>query len=115
MPKAEMDAGAKGDVPVRPPREIEMFGPLVRGGIEVGCDQHGHDLVTALETYTANLRILAREARLREIHWRDETQELLDREIGAVPVLFEPVPQCRIFHELKDRAADEVGGGLVAG
>src|SRR5690349_11472837 len=114
MAKAEMDASAEGDMPVRPPPKIEPFRMLVRGRIEIGGGQQGHDLVAALEPDAAKLDVLAHEARLGELHRRDEAQEFLDRDIGSSPILFQPVAQTRILQKLVDRARDEMRRGLVS-
>ena len=52
-----MDAGAEGNVVVRPAREVELLGRDVGGRIHVGGRQHGHDLIAAFEqefVYTGN-------------------------------------------------------------
>ncbi len=113
MAQAEMNAGAEGHVPVRPPREIELLGMGICGRVVVGGSQHGHDLIAMSQLHAAQLRVPANEARLAELHRRDEAQELLDREIRAPPIRLQPVPQRRILQELVDRAADQMAGGLV--
>ena len=52
-----MDAGAEGDVVVRPAREIELLGRGVCRRIHVGRRQHGHDLVATLEPDAAQVHI----------------------------------------------------------
>src|SRR5690349_22878132 len=61
--EAEMNAGAEGEMPVRPPREVETFGMLVGRGIEIGRRDHGHDLIAALQRDPLDLDILAHIAR----------------------------------------------------
>ena len=68
-----------------------------------------------LQPDAAEFDILAHVARLGELHRRDEAQKLLDREVDAAPVCFEPVAQIRVFQKLIDRSADQVRGGLVPG
>jgi hypothetical protein len=113
MAEAKVNAGAEGDVPVRVPPKIEPLGMLVGGRIQIGSSEHGHDPVAALEPHAAKLHVLAHEARLGELHRRDEAQEFLDREIGAVPVLFEPIAEFGVLQELINRTADEMRGGLM--
>src|SRR5215813_15479915 len=66
--EAEMNPGTEGDVPVRSPREIERLGLLIRLRVEVRGRQHGHDLVVFAQPYTAELNVLAHDARLGELH-----------------------------------------------
>src|SRR5262245_14891508 len=86
--QAEMNAGAKGDMPVRSALEIKLLRIRVGVRIEVCCHQHGNDLITLLQPDTAELEVPTDVARLRELHRREEPQEFLDREIGSTPVFF---------------------------
>src|SRR6516225_8374524 len=113
MTKAEMDAGAERDMPVRPPLEIELLGMRVGVRIEVRGRQHRHDLVALLQTHAAEFDVPADVARLGELHWRYEAQKFLDRETGSAPVLFEPVAQARIAHELVHGSADQMRRRLM--
>src|SRR5262245_291144 len=113
MAKAEMNSGAESDMPVWLALEIELLRMDIGVRIEVRGRQHRHDPVTLLQLDTAELDILSYIARLGELHRRDETQKLLDRQAGAVPVLLQPVAQASVFQELMDRAADQMGGRLV--
>src|SRR5262245_46006174 len=45
MAETEMDAGAEGEVPVRPPREIELLGLRIGLRIEIRGGEHRHDAV----------------------------------------------------------------------
>src|SRR5215510_2425938 len=114
MAKAEMNSGAEGDMPVWLALEIELFRIDISVRIEVRGRQHRHDPVALLQPDTAELDILAHIARLGELHGRDETQEFLDGQAGAAPVLLQPVTQASVLQELMDRAADQMRGGLVA-
>ena len=78
---------------VRVPLEVELFRRLVGPGVGVGRGDHDHDLVALFQLDAVEPEILAHIARLGELHWRHEAQELLDREVGAGPVLLEPVAQ----------------------
>src|SRR5690348_13973710 len=89
--QAKMDAGTEGDVPVRPPFEIELFRMLVRFRIEVRSGQHGHDLVTLLQPGAAKVHVLSHEARLGELHRGNEAQKFLDGEVGAAPIRCQPI------------------------
>ena len=97
MAKAEVNAGAERDVAVRPAAQIDMLRVLVCGGVDVGGHQHRHHQIAALQRHAAQLHVVAHEARLGELHRRDEAQEFLDREVGAAPVLFQPVAQSGCF------------------
>src|SRR5262249_1713448 len=66
-----------------------------------------------LQPDTAELGVLAHVARLGELHGRDETQEFLDGQTGAIPVLLQPVAQPRVLQELMNRPADQMCGRLV--
>jgi hypothetical protein len=97
MTKAKMNSSAEGDMPVWLALEIELLRMDVGVRIEVRSRQHRHDLVALLQLDSAELDILAHIARLGELHGRDETQELLDGQAGAVPVFLQPVAQARVF------------------
>src|SRR5262245_41093144 len=103
MPEAEMDAGSESDMPVRPPCEFKTFGMLISSGVIVGRTKHRHDFVALPQPNAAKLRVSPNEPRLRELHRRDETQELLDSQVGALPVLRQPVAQLVIFQKLEHR------------
>ena len=64
MAKAEMNPGPEGDVSVRSPLKIELFGMLVCLRVHIGGRHHGHDPVALLQPDAAKLRILSHEARL---------------------------------------------------
>ena len=83
--QAEMDSGAERDMPVRPSLEIGLFRMVVRPRIEVGGDQHGHDLLALLQPHVAELHVLAHEARLDELDGGHESQEFLDGLVGPAP------------------------------
>src|SRR5262249_12441385 len=106
MAEAEVNSGAEGDMPVRLSPEIEFLGMDICLRIEVRGRKHWHDPVALLERDPAKLDVLAHEARLGELHRRDEPQEFLDRQIGPAPILFQPVAEAGIFQKLMDRTAD---------
>src|SRR5215469_16772486 len=91
MTETEMDPCPEGNMAVGPSLKIELFGEHVCCRIQVGGYQHGHDLVAALEPDTAQLHVLPDEARCRELHRRDKPQELLDCQVGSIPILCQPV------------------------
>src|SRR5262249_32300867 len=113
MAKAKMNSGAESDMPIWLALEIELFRIDIGVRIEVGGCQHRHDPVALLQLHTAELDVLADVARLGELHGRDETQEFLDRQAGAVPVLLQPVAQAGVLQELISGAADQMRGRLV--
>src|SRR5262245_4161787 len=113
MPKAKVNSGAEGDMPVWLALEIELLRMDIGMRIEVRGRQHRHDPVALLQLDSAELDILAYIARLGELHGRDETQELLDGQAGAVPVLLQPVAQASVLQELMDRATDQMSGRFV--
>ena len=88
MPQTEMNAGAEGDMPVRPALEVKLLRMRIGLRIEVRGHQHGNDLLALLQPDTAELEVPADVARLGELHWRKEPQEFLDSEIGPAPVFF---------------------------
>ena len=94
--------------------KIEPLRMRIGRGIHVGGRQHRHDPLALLHDDAAEIDVAAHIARLGELHRGEETQEFLDREIDAAPVLLEPVAQIRVFQELVHGAADQVRGGLVA-
>src|SRR5262249_56201989 len=108
VPEAEMNAGAKGDMPVRSALEIKLLRMPIGMRIEVCCHEHGNDLLAPLQPDTAELEVPADLARLGALHRREEPQEFLDREIGPTPVFFQPVPKGGILQQLMHRAADEM-------
>ena len=63
MAEAKMDSGAEGDMPVRPPLEIEPLRLRIRLRIQIGRDDHGHDLVALLQANTLELDVVAHIAR----------------------------------------------------
>src|ERR1700739_1658756 len=63
MAEAKMDSGAEGDMPVRPPLEIEPFRLRVRLRVQIGRDNHGHDLVALAQANALKLDIVAHVAR----------------------------------------------------
>ena len=69
--------------------------------VHVGGRQHRHDLSPFVRRTPPRSTSLRTIARLGELHRRDEAQELLDGEIGAAPVLFEPVAQLGILQSSK--------------
>ena len=62
----------------------------------------------------AELHVVTRKARLGDLHRRDETQELLDGEVGAAPIR-QRASRARLglLQQLEDRSADQVRGGLA--
>src|SRR5215203_3489082 len=108
MPEAEMGARSESDMPVRPPCELKPFGMLICSGVMVGRTKHRHDLVALPQPNAAKLGVSPNETRLGELHRRDETQELLDGQVGALPVLCQPVAQLVIFQKLEHRSTDEM-------
>ncbi len=70
--EAEMNPGAEGDVAVRLSREIELFRMSVGFRIEVCRRQHGHDFLARPDPDAAKLNLPPREARLGELHRRNE-------------------------------------------
>src|SRR5882757_8883061 len=113
MTEAKMNSGAERDMPVWLALEIEPLRMDIGVRIEVRSRQHRHDPVALLQLDTAELDILAHVARLGELHGRDEPQEFLDGQAGAVPIFLQPVAQARVFQELMDRAADQMRSRLV--
>src|SRR5262249_1501188 len=70
VPEAEMNAGAKGDMPVRAALEIKLLRMPIGMRIEVCCHEHGNDLLALLQPDTAELEVPADVARLGELHRR---------------------------------------------
>ena len=68
VPEAEMDPGAKRQVAIGSPREIERFGVRVGVGVHVGRRQHGHDPVALFQLNPAELDIASDEARLAKLY-----------------------------------------------
>src|SRR5215510_14054926 len=115
MAEAEMNAGAKRNVPVRLAIEIELFGMRIGGRIHIGSREHGHDPLTLLDCDAAQIDVPAYVARLGELDRGEEAQKLLHRKISAAPVFLEPVAQISVFQELMHGATDEMCRRLVAG
>src|SRR5262249_56745194 len=64
MAQTKMNSGAEGKMPVRPPGKVEFLGIFICLRIEVGGDQHGHDVRTLLQSDAAKPDVLADHARL---------------------------------------------------
>ena len=102
MAQAEMNPGAEGDMPIRPPLKIKLSRMFVRLRIEVPGCQHGHDFVPLLQPDAAKLDVLSHEARLGELHRGNEPYEFLDGKLSATPILFQPIAEfrgCAAAHE----------------
>ena len=67
-----MNACPESEVSVRVSLQIKPFRILVRHRVHVGCGNHCHDLVSLLQPDPAEFYVLSHEARLRELHGRDE-------------------------------------------
>src|SRR5262249_25159373 len=113
MPQTEMNAGAEGDMPVRPALEINLLRMRIGLRIEVRGHQHGNDLLALLQPDTADLELPVAVAGLGDLHGREEPQEFLESEMAPAPFFFWPVTQSGFFQELMHRAADEMRGGFV--
>ena len=96
-----MDSGAEGDVPIRLALQVEPLGMRIGRGVHVGGGQHGHDPVALAQANAVQFDIPAHEARLCELHRRDEAQEFLTAEISATPVFLQPVAQTGVSQQLE--------------
>ena len=59
MAKTKMNSGAECEMPVWLAREIKLFRVGIRLRIEVGCRQHGHDLLAPFQPDTDDFADLA--------------------------------------------------------
>src|SRR4029450_5634009 len=110
--QTEMDPRAELQVAVGLPLEIKLLRTRVCIRIHVGSRQHGHDFFTLLQPNSTELDIFPDETRLGELDGRDEAQEFLNCQIGAAPILLEPIAQGGSSGELVDRSADQMCGGF---
>src|SRR5438270_13077005 len=55
MTETEMDAGAEGEMAVRPAREVELLRPVVGLRIEIRRGEHRHDAIALAQQHAAEL------------------------------------------------------------
>jgi hypothetical protein len=90
---SKMNSGAERKMPVRLAREIKFFRVGIRLRIEVGCRQHGHDLLAPFQPDTAEFDLFANKPRFGELHHRNEPQEFFHRQTSPAPVFLQPIAQ----------------------
>ena len=83
MAKTKMNSGAERKMPVRLAREIKFFRVGICLRIEVGCRQHGHDLLAPFQPDTAEFDLFANKPRFGELHHRNEPQEFCRRKADS--------------------------------
>ena len=110
MSQTEMHARSERHLAIGFPCKIQLFRVRICLRVHVGSGQHRHDPVAFLQMYATKIDILADEARLGELHGRDEAQKFLDRQVGAAPVFLEPIAQLGCLQYLVDRPADQMRG-----